>query len=301
MRSRSTVQVLWAGLAISALAGGISKIIEFVHPGVPSTLFASGLYRPLYLIADTLAFLYCRRIWLDLRRPSRMRTAWVLIGASSAASIARHAFEWATFLLGWHNHANPMEATVVSLRQIPTVTAMLLLTAGLIFMWSAFAAIGLGQRFRLRDVALPLVIVGLVAAVFPNRQELWDDRSVYPIIRYMQWSSPVTLALPALIGLALQRIGEEMDGGQFAGSLRLLVWSLLLRLASLLTTFSPALKGIEVVAIAGTAAFWGAPWLFALAVVRRWRITESLHELGDLYEKDPEQELAKLAVPSAFS
>jgi hypothetical protein len=295
------LRVLWAGLIVSALAGGISKIIEFVHPGAPSTLFASSLYQPLYLVADILAFLYCRRIWRDLRGPSVMRTAWLLIGASSAASIVRHAFEWTTFLLGWHNHANPLEATVVSLRQIPTVTSMLLLTAGLVFMWSAFAAIGLGLRFHLRDAALPLVILGLMVAVLPHRQELWDDRSVYPIIRYMQWSSPIVLALPALIGLALQRIGEEMDGGEFAASLRLLVWSLLLRLASLLTTFTPALKGVEVVAIAGTAAFWAAPWLFALAVVHRWRITESLHELGDRYEKDPAQELAKLVAPSSLS
>ncbi len=301
MRSPAILRILWAGLAISALAGGISKIIEFIHPGAPATLFASALYRPLYLIADTLAFLYCRRVWRDLQGPSMMRTAWLLIGASSAASIIRHGFEWATFLLGWHNHNNPLEATVVSLRQIPTVASMLFLTAGLVFMWSAFAAIGLGLRFRLQDAALPLVIVGLVAAVLANRQELWDVRSAYPIIRYMQWSSPVAVALPALIGLALQRIGEEMDGGQFAVSLRLLVWSLLFRLASLLTSFTPALKGVEIIAITGTMAFWAAPWLFALAVVGRWRITESLHELNTLYEKDPEQELAKLAAPSFIS
>jgi hypothetical protein len=295
------LRILCAVLAASALAGGISKIIEFVHPGASTTLVASSLYRPLYLVADTFALLYCRRIWRDLREPSPMRTAWLLIGASSAASIIRHAFEWTTFLLGWHHHNNPLEATVVSLRQIPTVMSMLFLIAGLVFMWSAFAAIGLGLRYRLRDAALPLVILGLVAAVLSHRQELWDDRSVYPIIRYMQWSSPVVLALPALIGLVLQRISEEMDGGQFASSLRLLVWSLLLRLASLLTTFTPSLRGIEVVAIAGTAAFWAAPWLFVLAVVHRWRIAESLHELGDRYEKDPEQELARLAAPYPHS
>jgi len=55
------------------------------------------------------------------------------------------------------------------------------------------------------------------------------------------------------------------------------------------------LRASSVLAIAGTAAFWAAPWLFALAVVRRWQITESLHELNALYERDPAREIAKLA------
>ena len=293
MRSaRSISTILWVGFAISALAGAASRILEFARPGAPFTQFANHAYEPLYIVANVIALYYCRRIWSDHRGPSTMHTAWVLMAASCATAIVRHAFEWTTFLL-WHN--NSRLTTVVSLRQIPTVLAMLFLTAGLVFMWSSFAAIGLGVRYRVRDAALPLVILGLMAVVLTHRQELWDDRSVYPAIRYLQWSSPVILALPALIGLVLQRISEEMGGGQFADSLRYLVWSLLLRLASLLTTFTPALQGVSVIVIAGTAAFWAAPWLFALAVVRRWRITESLHELSELYERNPEEELAKLA------
>jgi hypothetical protein len=184
---------------------------------------------------------------------------------------------------------------VVSLRQIPTVLAMVLLTASLIFMWSSFAAVGLGTRYRLRDAVLPLTVIALMAAVLSNRQQLWDDRSEYLLMRYLQWSSPVILALPALIGLALQPIGKEMGGGLLAASLRYLVWSLLLRLASMLTTFTPALQGVSAVAMVGTAAFWAAPWLFALAIVSRWRMTESLHELSELYERNPEEEFAKLA------
>jgi len=291
--ARSMSKILWAGMVVSALAGVGAKIIEFLKPGTGFTHQTSGSYEPLYLIANAIALYYCRRICADLRSPSTMRTAWLLIGASCAAALVRHAFEWTTLLLGWQD--SPLATSIVSLRQIPTVLAMVLLTAGLVFMWSSFAAIGLGLRFRGRDAVLPMIIVGLMIAVIPHRQELWDDRSIYQIIRYLQWSSPVTLALPALIGLVLQRISEEMDGGQFAGSLRFLVWSLLFRLASLFTTFTPALQGISVLTIAGTAAFWAAPWLFALAVVRRWGITESLHEMNELYEKNPTEELAKLA------
>ena len=291
--ARSMSLLLWTGFGIGALGGAATKILEFLHPGTPYTRFASTVYQPLYLLANAIALYYCRKIWLDNAKPSTMRTAWLLMAASCAAAIVRHAYEWITFLLGWHR--NNMLSTVVSLRQIPTVLALVFLTASLVFMWSSFAAVGLGMRHRVRDAVLPIAIVALTVAVLSNRQELSDDRSLYQVIRYLQWSSPVMLALPALIGLGLQQIAKEMGGGQLAISLRFLVWSLLLRLASLLTTFTPALKGVSILAIAGTAAFWAAPWLFALAIVSRWRITESLHELSELYERNPEQEVAKLA------
>jgi hypothetical protein len=291
-KARSTTTLLWAGLGIAALAGAASKIVEFSHPGTASTHFISHAYEPLYLLANAIGLIYCRKICGDHHGRSTMRTAWLLMAGSCAAAIVRHGFEWTTFLLGWDD--GNMATNIVSLRQIPTVLAMVFLTASLIFMWSSFAAVGLGMRYRLRDAVMLLAVLALMVGVLSNRQELWDDRSEYVLMRYLQWSSPVILALPALIGLALQPVCKEMGGGQLAVSLRYLVWSLLLRLASLLATFTPALKGVSVVAMAGTAAFWAAPWLFALAILSRWRMTESLHELSELYERNPEAELAKL-------
>ncbi len=261
-----------------------------MYPGSARADAASTAYEPIYLVASAMALYFGKRISSDHHAGSTMRLAWLLVAASCCVAIVRHAFEWVTFLMGWHRTARLI--TVVSLRQIPTVLAMMLLTAGLIVMWSSFAAIGLGMRFQRRELVLPLVIMALLAAVLPYRGELSDDRSAYPLMRYLQWSSPVVLALPALIGLVLQHISREMGRSQFADFLRYLVLSLLSRLASLLITFAPPLKGVPLLAIAGTAAFWAAPWLFVLALVHRWRMTESLSELADIYARDPERALA---------
>jgi hypothetical protein len=292
MAARRTETALWTGLVIAAMGGVAAKIQEFAHPGTPLTNFGNHGYEPFYLIANAVAVYFCLKIASDHHQRSTMRVAWLLMVASCAMAIVRHAFEWTALLLGWHETERLV--SLVSLRQIPTVLAMVLLTAGLATMWSSFAAVGLGVRFRWRDAVLPTLVVGLMAAGLSERQEMWDDRSVYPFMRYLQWSSPVTIALPALIGLALQRTLQEMRGGQFADFLRYLVWSLLLRLASLQITFSPSLKAISFLAAAGAAAFWAAPWLFAMAVVRRWRITESLDQLADIYARNPEEGFATL-------
>jgi len=285
-----TTAMVWAALILSALAGGVSKALEFAQPGASLTRFASASYEPLYILANAIALYFCRRISRDHQKGSRMRLAWLLMAASCAMALVRHGFEWTTFLMGWHQTARLV--SVVSLRQIPTVLAMVLLTAGLIAMWSSLAAIGLGTGFRPRDLVLPLVILALMAAVLPYRGELSDHRSVYPLMRYLQWSSPVVLAVPALISLGLQRISQEMGRSQFADFLRYLAWSLLLRLASLLATFTPVLKSVSVLAVAGTAAFWAAPWLFVLAVEQRWRITKSVSELTEVYVRNPQEAFA---------
>ena len=299
MRVRCSPGMLWVGLGISAAAGAASTTVGFLYPGSKLSHDTSTLYQPLYVIAYAVAFHFCRKISSDHRDASTMRLAWLLMAASCAASVVRHVFEWTGYLLGWHH--TPLLTTVVTLRQIPTVLAMSLMTASLVAMWSSFAAIGLGVRFQWRDALFTAIILGLMAADLVHRQNMWDMNSAYALMRQLQMLSPVTLALPALLGLVLQRISEEMRGGQFAHFLRFLVWSLLLRLASLLTTFSPSLRGIWVVAVIGTAAFWAAPWLLALAVVSRWRLTESLHALAELYDRDPAEGFAILSAdPQQF-
>lgn len=293
MRARCSPGMLWTGLGVSVAAGAASKTVEFVAHGTKLAHDTSTLYEPLHVVAYVLIFHFCRKISSDHRDASTMRLAWLLMAASCATSVVRHGFEWTTYLLGWHN--TELLTTVVSLRQIPTVLAMSLMTASLVAMWSSFAAIGLGVRFRWRDGLFALIVLALMAADLGQRGNMWDVNSEYPLMRQLQELSPVMIALPALLGLVLQRISEEMRGGEFAQFLRFLVWSLLLRLASLLTTFSPSLRVIWVVAVVGTAAFWAAPWLLALAVVRRWRLTESLDQLAEVYDRDPAEGFAILA------
>jgi hypothetical protein len=289
---RVTSGRLWTALAISAAAGGVARIIELVYRHTDLARAVSTGYQPLYIAANVLALYYCLKIRSDHESTSTMRVSWLLIAASCATTIVRHAFEWTAFLVGWWS--TRME-TLVSLRQIPTALAMVFLTAGLAAMWSSYTAVGLGMRFRWRDGALAAVIVALMAVVWTARGHMYDANSDYPLMRHLQSSGPLLIAAPALLCLVLQRISREMQGGQFADSLRYLAWSLLLRMLNMVITFFMPLWSMPVLAVAAAAAFWASGWLFTLAIFHRWRLTVSLHELADLYEKNPAEGLARLS------
>jgi FtsH-binding integral membrane protein len=150
----------------------------------------------------------------------------------------------------------------MSLRQIPIAVSLILLTAALVAMWSSFTSIGLGLRFRRSDALLLIVILALVPSIFSLRENMNDARSVYPLIRHLQSSSPLLLAAPALVALVLHRISQEMGSGQLAISLRFLVASLVLRLLALMVAVSPALASIKAVAAISSAVFFAAPFMF---------------------------------------
>jgi hypothetical protein len=285
---------LWGALAFSALAGGAARVVELSYPHTRLATAVSTLYQPLYIIATSIALYYCLKVHADHAGCSMMRMAWLLLAASCVTTLVRHTFEWAAFLLGWWDH---YLATLVSLRQIPSTLALVLLTAGLAAMWSSFASVGLGLRFRWRDAALSVVVVALFAAVWAGRHQMNDSGSAYPLMRHLQSISLVLLALPALLCLALRRISEELERGQLALSLQYLVWSLVLRLLNLGLMLVSGPHGVPVLAVCAAAAFWASPWLFALAIFQRWKITVTLHELAELYERNPEEGLARLLDP----
>lgn len=295
MTVRTATSILWSGCIFSAVLGASTQYAALYGAGNPADnatrAFLQHVNQPLFIISYSFALYYWLKIAADHPRASTMRMAWLLLAWSSAISIVRHGFEWSGYLSGFNT---TMQTTLASLRQIPTVLALVFLTAGLIAMWSSFSAIGLGVRFRRTDLIWVAVIVALVPLTLSVRENLADARSAYPLIRHLQSASPILLAAPALVGIVLHRIRQEMGGGQLATSLLLMVAFLVLRLFVLLLENLPIREEFPWLLILTQAGSWAAPWLFALAAVKRWNLTISAEVLTERYETNPEEEIAGL-------
>lgn len=277
---------LWAVLLAAAAAGTVHGLL-LVSPG------GSRSVRPLQMalhLAALIAYLasahLCRKIASDHGQGTRMRLAWRLITASAAVAVVRHLFEWLVLATGW---VDTRLTTLVSLRQIPIVVSLVLLTAGLAAMWSSFAAVGLGVRFRASDGLLLVAILAFVPAILSLREGMHDAQSAYTVIRRLQAASPILLAAPAALSVVLHRIRQEMGGGRLATSLRYLAAFLVMRLVSLWLGLLPEAGPATVLS---RTLWWAAPWLFVLAVWHRWQVTVSAAELAARYETDPDAELA---------
>jgi hypothetical protein len=274
---KKPVTVLWEAAALAGCLGAAAEVWPRLQV----------LNHPLKLVAYAVALVYWMKISSDHPKGSTMRAAWLLLGWSSFISIVRHAFEWMIYFANW-----PL--SISSFRQIPTVLALVLLTAGLFAIWFGFAAIGLGIRFRISDLIWIAAILAFVPYLFSWRENMVDARSSYAFIRDLQSLSPMLLAAPALIALLLHRIEQEMAGGQLATSLRLVVAFLVLRLVAMLIMISPALN-LTTPRIIGGAAGWSSIWLFTLAAAYRWRLTLSVRELTRRYQANPETARAGLS------
>jgi hypothetical protein len=268
------IKLLWAATALAGFVGSGA----FFWPKL------EVLDQPFKLAAYAVALIYWLKIAADHPKGSTMRTAWLLLAWSSAISIVRHAYEWVIYFTN-------MPLNIGSLKQIPTVVALVLLTAGLFAIWFGFAAIGLGIRFRTSD--LVWVAATAVLAYLPYLFS-WGADSSYALIRPLQSLSPMLLAVPALIALLLHRIEQEMAGGQLAAFLRLTVAFLVLRLIRLIL-ISPSMAQRPTAMLIGTATGWFSIWLFTLAAAYRWRFTLSVRELTRRYQADPQAELAGLS------
>jgi hypothetical protein len=289
---RLSPTTLWIAISLALAGGAVSRSLHFLDPDGRFNQTWQNAYFPMTLAAYAIAICLCLRIRADYPAPSTMRTAWLLMALSSVVAVIRYSFEWFSELTGW---MLTMRNSVVSLRQVPIVLSLLLLTAGLLAMWSSFASIGMGARWRRVDVFLLIVILSFIPSILSFRGQMADAQSEYPIIRYLQSASPLLLAGPALVGLALHRISVEMGGGQFAISLRYLVAFLLLRLMVLVVNTSPQLREVAAASIPASAVNWAVPWLFAMALAYRWRLTVSASELADRYERNPDEEIAELS------
>lgn len=269
------LKILWTATA----AAGALGVASVAWPAV------EVLDQPLKVLAYAIALGYWVKIAGDHPKGSTMRTAWLLLAWSSGVSIVRHAFYSIIYFTHW-----PLSVT--SFGQIPIVVALILLIGGLLAIWFGFAAIGLGMRFKSSDVVW--IAVMAVLAFVPYLFS-WRAETSYAVIRPIISLSPLLLAVPALLGLLLHRIEQEMAGGQLATSLRLIVSFLMLRLIAL-TVNSPALASFTISQVIVALSGWTSIWFFTLAAAYRWSLTISIRELSSRYQANPENELAGLVL-----
>jgi hypothetical protein len=288
-RPERMCQALWGICALATIKGSLAGL--WVRQPDPAS-WMSVLYTSRKLVlaaAYALALYLCFRIQADYPADSRMRLAWRLIAASCAFAVIRYVIDWIA-VCWW----SAMDMTLVSLRQIPIALTLILLTGGLVAMWTSFAAIGLGSRFRRLDLLGFAATTACVPFIFSLREGMADAQSGYAFIRYIQAASPILLAAPALAALALHRISHEMGQGTLAVSLRLLAVSLVLRLVSLWIGSSVMGRRPLLYALA-LAAHSAASWIFVQAIFQRWSLTVQAARLTERYQYDPEGEIAELS------
>jgi hypothetical protein len=276
--------MLWAGFSASAV---LVAYREWPHG---HSIFAVD--QLLYTAAYAFALWLCLRVLSDHTVGSTMRLAWMMMAWSSVFSIVRHTFEFTARAAAWDIASLH---TTVSLRQVPIVLALVCLTAGLIAMWASFAALGMGVRFQWMDLLWAALILAFVPLIINSHENMQDAHSAWPLIRYLQSASPVLLAVPALLGVVLHRIRQEMGGGQLALVFRLFIAFLLLRLVALSASVTAIRVEIPVLAAIGEASGAAAVWLFPMAALKRWQMTVAASELARRYESDPGAELERLA------
>jgi hypothetical protein len=276
---------LRAGLLLTLVVAIVRATQQSQDPLAQACATAAHL---LHSVAYSFALILSLRIRRDYCS-SGMRLAWTLMAGSALTAVVRHLFEAATFAGGW---AHTQTTGWVSLRQVPVALSLLLLAGGLAAMWFSYTSLGLGLRFRMWDAFIAALLITGVFWMWPLRAALNDARSVYPVVRNLQSASPVLLAIPALLGLVLHRISQEMGGGRLAVSLRYLVAFLGFRLAGLLMGTTPQLSPYA--ALPATAAFHASSWLFALAVFYRCQLTVAAEDLARRYEANPDAEIRQL-------
>lgn len=244
---------LQTGLLLTWLA---ALLLPFWGLRSPSSLLMAFAY--------SLAIYACFRVAHAVRSSRALHLAWICFGVSSAVSVVRHVLESQTFWNGREAH--------FAFLQIPIVAALLLVIAGLISMSRFFRQAGLGFRATALDWVLFAILIVSVPVTFSLRDTLPDAHSPYAVIRFFQSLSPILLAAVAIPAVLLHRITLQLEGGQLAGILRLLVAFAYLRAILLLIGrfLDPSQHSLAVQLV---GSFFGVPaWLFALAAFRQWRL-----------------------------
>jgi hypothetical protein len=162
-------------------------------------------------------------------------------------------------------------------------------------MWKSLRSVGLGTRFRWGHYVLALLIIVGAAWIWIMRAHMFDARSPFAAIRFLQALTPVLYAGPALIAIALLPVADEMEGGALAVSLRYLIAFHLVRTALLAVTVTPGLALSPAWMLVRSAVTWSYTWLFVLGVAHRWQLTATATELDERYQINPESEVAVLS------
>ncbi len=267
MLSRITPRAVWFVLVVAfctALAQRSGVLLGYwtqaYNPNTPFALMMAAAY--------VVAFAFCVEIARDHKNSPAMHFAWMLFAGSSAMSIVRHVTQAlvASLLIPGFGR----EASYVPI-QLPMALALVLLFAGLLSMWSAFLAVGLGFHARRIDiVVVTLMLLMLPPVLIRNAERL--PAFVSGWMASLPFAGAVLLPACGAIAVLLHRTAVQMRGGETARALLYLIWYPGLRLAAMLATVEPYLKAVPVVSVVTYAVYQTAPLVFTLGLAYRWRI-----------------------------
>jgi len=221
------------------------------------------------VFAYVVSLLLCLRIAREHANSPAMHFAWMLFAGSCALSIVRHGVQCAMatgFFPNFHGEASYLPT------QLPMAVALVLLFVGLLAMWSAFSALGLGFHATRVDVAMvTLMLLMLPPILFRDPERV--PKFVTGWIAILPFAGAVLLPGCAGIAVFLHRTAMQMRGGETARFLQFLICYPAMRLVAMLIAVDSRLNAIPALTVLGYAIFHTAPLVFTLALAYRWRIT----------------------------
>jgi hypothetical protein len=215
------------------------------------------------------SLILCLRIAREHERSPAMHFAWMLFAGSCTLSIVRHAI-YCLMALDLTRNVNSKEIYLAS--QLPMAVALVLFFVGLLSMWSAFSALGLGFHIQRSDAAIVTLMLLMLPPILFR-----DPEGVAKFITGWIAILPFTgaILLPACAGIAvfLRRTAIQMRGGDTARFLLFLICYPAMRLVAMLITVDSHLNRFPALIVFGYAIFHTAPLIFTLALAYRWEIT----------------------------
>jgi hypothetical protein len=292
MLARLRPKYIWVALTFYTLGMTVWGWLAVGSPQVTRSMFRAGSGASLcwYSLGALLAW----RIAKTYASRSRMRLAWLLMGWSATATVARHVFQ----IAGWWSGGwdDPRVDAISGLRQLPTVLSLILLGASLIVMWSAFRAVGVDIRFHPVDLVLVLLALTLLPIIMSHYANIPDANALLRLARGLQYATPFLVVATATLSVLLYRISAEMGGGEFSKCLRALTAFLLLRLAGHLLFTFPWGHWTSVIQMFGRIIWTANNGVFVLGLAYRWEIGRLADSALARYEADA---LQRLSLPSA--
>jgi hypothetical protein len=156
--------------------------------------------------------------------------------------------------------------------QVPMAIALVLLFVGLLCMWNAFSALGLGFHAKRVDLAIvTLMLLMLPPILFRDPEGV--PKFVTGWLTILPFAGAVLLPACAGIALFLRRTAMQMRGGETARFLLCLICYPAMRLFAMLVTIDPHVNAIQPLSVFRYAVFHTAPLVFTLALAYRWQIT----------------------------
>ncbi len=220
------------------------------------------------------SFALCLRIAREHENSPGMHAAWILFAGSCAFSVVRHC-AFCIQASGAYPNFDGKEFYLAS--QVPMAIALILFFVGLICMWSAISALGLGFHPKRIDAVAVTAMILMLPPIL-SRDTDQSPAFIRGWIAILPFAGATLLPACAAIAVFLHRTAIQMRGGETARYLRYLICYPALRLVAMLISVDSHLNRTPALMVFAYAIFHTAPLVLTLALAYRWRITAKATE-----------------------